>query len=149
MARTHSHKRGKSHSTRPVFKRVPSWCKYRADEVEALVVKLAKEGYSPSMIGQILRDQHGVPLVKAITDKSILQILRSHNLAPKTPEDLSNLLKKAERMVRHLEKNRGDRMNIHNLQLLESKIHRLSEYYKREGVLPPDWRYEPKVGSFL
>ncbi len=149
MARIHSHKRGKSHSTRPVFKRAPSWCEYRADEVEALVVKLAREGYPPSMIGQILRDQYGIPLVKAVTDKSVLQILREHNLAPKIPEDLSNLLKKAERMVRHLEKNRSDRRNIHNLQLLESKIHRLSEYYKREGVLPPDWRYEPKVGSFL
>ncbi|MFZ8854922.1 MAG: 30S ribosomal protein S15, partial [Thermofilaceae archaeon] len=29
-------------------------------------------------------------------------------------------------------------------QLVESKIHRLVRYYKREGVLPPDWRYEPE-----
>jgi small subunit ribosomal protein S15 len=132
-----------------VSKRPPSWCTYRPEEVEALVVKLAKEGHTSSMIGQILRDQYGIPLVKPITGKSITQILREAGLAPKIPEDLEALLQKAKRMARHLEKNRGDRRNIHNLQLLESKIHRLSEYYKREGVLPADWKYEPIVGSFM
>jgi len=117
--------------------------------VEALVVKLAKEGNTASMIGQILRDQYGIPLVKSITGKSITQILKDAGLTPKIPEDLSALLQKAKDMVRHLEKNRSDRRNIHNLQLLESRIHRLSEYYKRKGVLPPTWKYKPVVGSFM
>ncbi|MEM1589111.1 MAG: 30S ribosomal protein S15, partial [Candidatus Bathyarchaeia archaeon] len=37
--------KGKSHSTRPVSKRPPSWCKYQPEEVEALVIKLAREGH--------------------------------------------------------------------------------------------------------
>ena len=50
--------KGKAHSTRPVSKRAPSWCKYQPEEVEALVVKFAKEGHSASVIGTILRDQY-------------------------------------------------------------------------------------------
>ncbi|MCJ7761230.1 30S ribosomal protein S15, partial [Candidatus Bathyarchaeota archaeon] len=59
--------KGKSHETRPVSKRAPSWCKYQSEEVEALIVKLAKEGNSASRIGTILRDQYSVPLSKPIT----------------------------------------------------------------------------------
>jgi len=88
-------KKGKSHSIRPVSKRPPSWCKYQPEEVEALVIKLAKEGQPPSRIGTILRDQHAIPLVKLITGKTITQIVKEAELAPTTPEDLGNLLKKA------------------------------------------------------
>lgn len=149
MARMHTHSRGQSHSTRPVSKRPPPWCQYSPEEVEALVVKLAKEGVPPSEIGVILRDQYGIPLVKAITGKKICQILREAGLEPKIPEDLARLLEKAERMKRHLMKHKGDKKNIHNAQLLESKIHRLVKYYKRIGRLPADWKYEPFAGKFI
>jgi len=140
MARMHARKRGKSGSKRPISKAPPSWVKLTPDEVEALVVKYAKEGYPPSMIGIILRDQHGVPLVKQITGKSITQILKENNLLPEIPEDLANLLERARRMHVHLSKNKSDRYNRHRLQLVEAKIHRLVKYYKRKGVLPPDWQ---------
>ncbi|RLI15885.1 30S ribosomal protein S15 [Candidatus Bathyarchaeota archaeon] len=136
--------KGKSHSTRPVSKRPPSWCKYQPEEVEALVIKLAKEGHPPSRIGTILRDQYAIPLVKPITGKSITQILKEAELAPTIPEDLGNLIKKAARLTAHLEKNRKDLHNKRALQIVEAKIHKLSKYYKREGVLPPNWKYEPK-----
>jgi small subunit ribosomal protein S15 len=115
--------------------------------VEALVIKLAKEGHPPSRIGTILRDQYAIPLVKPLTGKSITQILREAGLAPTIPEDLENLLKKAARLAAHLEKHRKDVHNKRALQLVEAKIHRLSEYYKQEGILPPDWKYEPKAAS--
>ncbi|HDN05921.1 MAG TPA: 30S ribosomal protein S15 [Candidatus Bathyarchaeota archaeon] len=136
--------KGKSHSTRPVSKRPPSWCKYQPEEVEALVIKLAKEGHPPSRIGTILRDQYAIPLVKPITGKSITQILKEAELAPTIPEDLGNLIKKAARLTAHLEKNRKDLHNKRALQIVKAKIHKLSRYYKREGVLPPNWKYEPK-----
>ncbi len=139
--------KGKSHSTRPVSKRPPSWCKYQPEEVEALVIKLAKEGTPPSRIGIILRDQYAIPLVKPITGKTISEILKEAELAPTIPEDLENLLKKAERLAVHLEKNRKDLHNKRALQLIEAKIHKLSRYYKREGILPPNWKYEPKIAS--
>lgn len=139
--------KGKSHSTRPVSKRSPSWCKYHPEEVEALVLKLAKEGHHPSRIGTILRDQYAIPLVKPITGKSVTQILKEAQLAPSTPEDLGELLKKAARLSVHLEKNKKDLSNKRALQIIEAKIHKLSRYYKREGVLPPNWKYEPKIAS--
>jgi len=139
MARMHARRRGKSGSKRPISKTPPSWLKITPEEVEALVVKYAKEGHPPSMIGILLRDQHGIPLVKEITGKSIKEILKEHNLLPQVPEDLANLLEKARRMRVHLSKHRGDRYNRHRLQLVEAKIHRLVKYYKRIGELPPDW----------
>jgi small subunit ribosomal protein S15 len=139
--------KGKSHSIRPVSRRPPSWCKYQPEEVEALVVKLAREGHSPSRIGTILRDQYAIPLVKPITGKTITQILKEAELAPPIPEDLGELLKKAERLAVHFERNRKDLHNKRALQIIEAKIHKLSRYYKREGVLPPNWKYEPKIAS--
>lgn len=139
--------RGSSHSTRPVSKRSPAWCKYTVEEVEALVIKLTKEGHNPSKIGTILRDQHGIPLVKPIMGKTITQIIKDAELAPSLPEDLDNLLQKARRLYVHLEKNKKDLPNKRALQLIESKIYKLSRHYKREGVLPPDWKYEAKTAS--
>jgi len=137
--------KGKSHSTRPITHRSPSWCRYTSEEVEALVVKLAREGNSPSKIGVILRDQYGIPLVKPIVGKSITEILKDNNLAPAIPEDLGMLLRKASRLHAHLERNGSDRHNKRALQIVESKIHSLSKYYKRKGLLPEDWKYTPTI----
>jgi small subunit ribosomal protein S15 len=137
--------KGKSHSTKPVSKRPPSWCKYQPEEVEALVVKLAKEGHPPSCIGTILRDQYAIPLVKPFTGKAITQILKETELAPSIPEDLGNLLKKAARLTAHMEKNKKDLHNKRSLQVVEAKIHKLARYYKRKGVLPLNWKYQAKT----
>lgn len=147
MARIHSHKHGKSHSIRPTSKRPPGWVNYSAEEVVALIIKLAKDGLSPSKIGITLRDEYGIPLVKAITGKSIVEILRENKLAPQIPEDLQNLLNKAQRVRDHLSKHRGDRKNIHSLELIEAKIYRLSKYYKRIGLLSPDFKYTTMVAQ--
>ena len=50
---------------------VPSWVKYSPKEVEQLVIELRKKGYTTAMIGTILRDQYGIPSVKAITGKKM------------------------------------------------------------------------------
>jgi small subunit ribosomal protein S15 len=147
LARLYTRKKGKSGSTRPITKRPPSWCKYTPEEVEALVIKLAKEGHTGSNIGTILRDIYGIPLVKPITGKTISQILKEAGLSPKIPEDLNSLLKKAIRLRKHLEKNKKDYSNKRALALIESKIHRLEKYYKSKGYLPNDWEYKPFVAS--
>jgi small subunit ribosomal protein S15 len=141
--------KGRSHSVRPVSKRPPSWCKYEAEEVEALVIKLAREGNPPSRIGTILRDQHGIPLTKSLTGKTVSGILAEADMTPSVPEDLEMLLKKASRLSTHLERNKMDLINKRALQIIEAKIHKLSKYYRREGVLPSDWKYEPKAASIV
>ncbi len=139
-----SKEKGRSSSKRPPELKRPEWVTMKPEEVEELVVSLFRKGYPPSMIGLILRDQYGIPLVKSVTGKSILQILRERGLAPEIPEDLLNLIKKAIKIRKHLEEHPKDYHSKRGLQLVESKIHRLVKYYKREGVLPPDWKYEPE-----
>ncbi len=146
MARLYSGKRGSSGSTRPVSRRPPSWFKYEPEEVEALVLKLGKEGNSPSMIGQLLRDRYGIPLVSQITQKRLERLL-SPETRPRIPEDLEALARKAARARRHLEKNRKDYPNKRDLALIESKIHRLATYYRSIGRLPGEWEYKPVAAS--
>ena len=144
-----SKEKGKSHSTRPIRTSPPSWVRYTPEEVENLVVELARKGYPPSMIGIILRDQYGIPLVKLITGKKITKILKEHGLQPPIPEDLANLIKRAMRIRRHLEEHPKDYHSRRGLQLIEAKIKRLAKNYKRKGVLPPDWTYKPEKMSIF
>ena len=137
--------KGISHQTRPVTKRPPAWCRYTAEEVEAMIVKLSKEGHPPSKIGIILRDQHGVPLVKPITGKSVTDVLKERKMYSTYPEDLENLLRKAMRLHVHRDKNKSDLHNKRALQIVEAKIYKLSRYYKKRGALPSDWKYSPKA----
>ncbi|HLE74851.1 MAG TPA: 30S ribosomal protein S15, partial [Candidatus Bathyarchaeia archaeon] len=102
---------------------------------------------SLSSIGTILRDQYAIPLVKPLTGKSISDTLRAANLAPSMPEDLANLIKKAQSLAVHMEKNKKDLHNKRSMQITEARIHKLSRYYKREGVLPRNWKYEAKIAS--
>ncbi len=146
-ARLYTSKRGKSGSTRPISKKAPAWCKYTPEEVEALVLKLSREGNSASTIGMLMRDRYGVPLVKSITGKSIHELLQASQQAGTLPEDLSALLKKADDLRRHLEKNRKDYVNKRSLAMIESKIHRLVKYYRAKGELRPEWEYKHVVAS--
>ena len=100
-----------------------------------------------SSIGTILRDQYAIPLVKPIVGKSIGDVLKEANLASTMPEDLSNLMKKAQSLAVHMDKNKKDLHNKRNMQIIEARIHKLSRYYKREGILAKNWKYEAKIAS--
>jgi small subunit ribosomal protein S15 len=147
MARIHSHRHGKSHQTRPPSKSIPSWVTTTPDEARTVVLKLAKEGTSPSRIGQTLRDDYGVPLVKPLVGKSLGGILAEGKAAPKVPQDLQDLIERAQRVQKHLQVHRSDRKNVHSLELVEAKIYRLSKYYKEKGILAKDFKYTAVVAQ--
>jgi len=149
VARIHARKRGKAGSKKPSRKTPPKWVRYKKNEIEKLVIKLAKEGNSTSTIGLVLRDQFGVPSVEKITGKTISEIMKENNLYHKIPEDLFNLLKQAVNLRNHLKKNKKDYTSKRGLELLESKIRRLAKYYVRKKVLPEDWRYSPEKAKLL
>ncbi len=130
-------------------KKAPNWTKYTPEEVEKLVIKLAKEGHTQAEIGNILRDSYGIPSVKAITGKKIGKILFDAGLASKVPEDLKNLILKAVNLRRHLKENKKDKHSTRGLQIVEARIRSLSRYYKRKGKLPQDWKYVPERAEFL
>ena len=145
MARIHARRRGKSHSTRPVAMKFPDWLELTPEVVEQLALQLAEEGRSLSEIGATLRDQYGVPTFKQVTGKKLLSFLREQKVNLDLPDDLKKLIEKAEKLRRHLNKNKRDYKNKHALELVEAKIHRLAKYYKRIGRLPEKWKYSTAV----
>jgi len=147
VGRLHSHNYGKSHSTRPLNPKTPSWIKQDPKEIEELIVKYAKEDLSASQIGVKLRDQYSIPLVKPIIKKSITQVLDENDLKPDLPEDLNNIVKKAIGLQKHLKANKGDNRNVRSLELIEAKIHRLSVYYKKINRIPQNWKYKSLVAQ--
>ncbi len=143
----HTHRHGKSHSIRPHVLTKPEWVKQSADEIEKTVVKYSKDGMTPSQIGIKLRDQHAIPLVKVVADKTMGRILEENGLRPDMPEDLENMVRKAIGLQKHLKENHGDRRNIRSLELIEAKVHRLSVYYKKIGRIPRTWKYKSVVAQ--
>ena len=142
MARMHSDGRGESGSNKPITKSNPDWVDYSDEEIEDLVVKLSEDGNDPSQIGLILRDQYGIPSVKQATDKKITKILEDNDAAPETPEDLKNLVEKAENIQKHLEDNPSDEQAQRRLELTEAKVRKVANFHREEGNIEENWEYE-------
>ncbi|MFH0875272.1 MAG: 30S ribosomal protein S15 [archaeon] len=149
MARLYSKKKGKSKSTKPSKEANHAWIRYKPKEVELLIVKLAKEGKTTSQIGLHLRDTYGIPDVKFLTKKKLAKILEEKKLLPKLPENMTALLKRVVALQKHILINKSDKVSQRGLILTESKIRRLTRYYKKTGKLPAEWNYDSKNVSLL
>ncbi|CAO3617398.1 unnamed protein product [Cunninghamella blakesleeana] len=149
MGRMHTPGKGISSSALPYRRTPPSWVKTTPEEVVDMISKNAKKGLTPAQIGVLLRDSFGIPQVKGVTGNKILRILKSNGLAPEIPEDLYHLIKKAVSIRKHMERNRKDKGSKYRLILIESRIHRLARYYKTNGQLPPNWKYESATASTM
>ncbi|XP_041366517.1 40S ribosomal protein S13 [Gigantopelta aegis] len=149
MGRMHNPGKGISQSALPYRRSVPTWLKLTSEDVGEQIYKLAKKGLTPSQIGVILRDSHGVAQVRFVTGNKILRLLKAKGLAPDIPEDLYCLIKKAVNIRKHLERSRKDRDAKFRLILVESRIHRLARYYKKKKVIAPNWKYESSTASAL
>jgi small subunit ribosomal protein S15 len=148
MARMYSRKKGRSGSRRPAQAQA-KWVSHKPQEVEDIVARLAKDGKSPAEIGVILRDQYGVPSVRALAKKKVSVIMKDKGHGSELPEDMLNLLRSAVKLRTHLEKNNHDRYCKRGLELTESKIRRLAKYYKDRKVLPEKWEYDPEKARLL
>ena len=149
MARMHSRKKGKSGSTRPIRTSAPEWVDITKADLEKLIFKLSKDGNSPSQIGTILRDQHGIPLARYVTGERVVDTLEKQGIKKEIPDNLMDLLKRAVLVSKHLELNKKDMVSKRGLQTIEAKIRRLVKYYKREKSLPDDWKYHIDTAKLL
>ena len=138
----HSDGRGSSGSKKPLEENQPDWVDYDEEEVVELVLKLRDEGLQPAQIGLKLRDQYGIPSVEQITDKSVTEILEDNDAAPEIPEDLQNLIQKAEDIQEHIRDNPEDAQAERRLELTEAKIRRVASYHRDKGNIEEDWKYE-------
>jgi len=139
MSRKHSRKKGKAGSKRPQVTKNPEWVTMPPIEIENLVVKMGKEGISTALIGLKLRDQYGIPNVRLAVGKDITTILAEHDIKFDVPEDLNNLVKRSISLQTHLKENHKDTENKRGLTLINSKIRRLTKYYKQHRILPDNW----------
>jgi small subunit ribosomal protein S13e len=71
MGRMHSKGKGMSKSSIPYKRSAPLWCKTTPEEIKDMIAKMAKKGMTPSQIGIILRDNHGIPQVSTVTNSKI------------------------------------------------------------------------------
>ncbi|HKZ98194.1 MAG TPA: 30S ribosomal protein S15 [Thermoplasmata archaeon] len=147
MARLHAKRKGKSGSTKPFLKANPEWVPLEAKEIEDTILRMHAEGFTAAAIGVRLRDSHGVPNVRLATGKGIMDILKARGVKIDIPQDLSSLMKRAVEVQSHLKRHAKDLSNKRGMQLIESKIRRLSRYYKEQGVLPQDWDYSLKLAE--
>lgn len=146
----YSRKRGKSKSQKPLKRTVPSWVVLKPAEVEMLVAKMGKEGLPASKIGLALRDKYGIPDVKAMCGKPVSRLLKEKEVLPELPEDLTALIRKSAAVRKHMEENKHDKTAKRGLQLTESKIKRLVKFYKKNGRVAEDWKYDvTRAGYFL
>ncbi len=143
MARMYKSRRGQSGSSRPHVSEAPSWSNTDKDAVQSLILEMGKSGMSSAEIGTVLRDKHAVPDVRLVLGKRIGQVLAENEMGGSYPEDMMNLMRQAVGIINHL--GSGNHKDIHNkraLEITESKIRKLANYYKGEGRLPGEWRYK-------
>jgi small subunit ribosomal protein S15 len=129
--------------------KAPEWSDVSKEELEKTIMKLHDTGMSPSRIGLTLRDQYGVPNVKLVIGTSITGFLRDNNALADIPEDLTNLMRKALHVRKHIKTNKKDVHNKRALQLTENKIRRMVKYYHDSGRLAPEWTYSPETAEIL
>jgi small subunit ribosomal protein S13e len=78
----------------------------KAENIEKIVVDLAKKGIPPAKIGLILRDKHNIPKIKHL-GKKITQILKENKIEYET--DLDTINKKISKIETHYQKNKQDK----------------------------------------
>merc|ERR1719354_416490 len=111
---------GISASALPFIRKEAKFSTLTPSSVKEMIVTFAKKGMTESQIGVTLRDQYGIPQVRFLTGKKIHRILKKSGVAPKIPEDLYHLIKKAVSIRKHLEKNKNDNDSKFRLNIKES-----------------------------
>ena len=149
MARMHSRKHGKSGSKKPQKKVLPVWLRYKPKEVELIIAKLAKEGKNSPDIGTILRDTYGIPDARLLFNKKLSSIIKKSGIKSDVPDDLTALIRKSVTIKKHMEANKKDQTAKRGLILTESKIKRLTKYFKKTGKLSSEWKFDPERAGFF
>lgn len=149
MARMHTKKKGRSASLKPLIESASYDGDLTKEQIEDTIASYARQGMDPALIGEKLKREHNVKYLKKATGKRMLQILREKNLSGEIPSDMLQLIKKAVGMRAHLNANKRDVHSRTRLGRVESKIWRLTKYYRREGRIPKDWKYNPQTAELL
>ena len=111
--------------------------KISKEELEKAIIDMGKKEMTPSKIGLALQKEYGIK-----SEKKIRKILESAKIKSEIPEDLDALIKRAELLKKHLQKNKMDKVAERGLQITHALINSKSKYFKKKGILPKDWSYK-------
>lgn len=141
MARLHTRRHGKSRSRKTFGSEANAGVDKEA--LEQAIIAYSKQEMKPSVIGERVKNELSANYLKEALGKRLTEYLEEKGVRSDIPYDLLDLMAKAVSMRKHLALNNRDVHNKTRLQRVESKIWRLSKYYKRTGKLPMDWKYDP------
>ena len=102
MGRLHSNGKGISASAIPYSRAAPAWLKTTPEQVFEQIAKLARKGATPSQIGVILRDSHGISQVKLVTGKDVP---KERRLFPLHDDERTTNATQGNRILRILKSN--------------------------------------------
>ncbi|MEM4588217.1 MAG: 30S ribosomal protein S15 [Nanopusillaceae archaeon] len=108
------------------------------------IVSLAKQGYKKSDIGRVLKEKYKKD-VKSLTGKSLSKILEENGFKEDIPEDLLNIFRKINKMLRHLEIHKKDLHTKKKLEEYEKSVQCLIKYYKKNKKLPENFKYSREI----
>jgi small subunit ribosomal protein S15 len=147
LARLHTRKHGKSKSRKPAS----ADAKLDADrpKVEKAILEYSKQGLDGAAIGRMVKEKHGAGYLKPLLGKRLDRFLAENGAEKRIPDDLMALMRKAVKMHNHLSANHRDVYGKLRLTRVEAKIGRLSKYYRNEGRLPADWKYDPAQAALI
>jgi small subunit ribosomal protein S15 len=149
MAKMHTGGHGKSKSRKPKLEGSANADNSAMQDAKTLILGYAKQNMHPAMMGQVLKEKNNVPYIRQMFGKRLVEMLEQEGFKRELPVDMLDLIKKAVNMREHIAANHNDAHNRLRLIRIESKIWRLTKYYKRRKTLPADWKYEPEKAALL
>ncbi|MEM4511673.1 MAG: 30S ribosomal protein S15 [Nanopusillaceae archaeon] len=108
------------------------------------IISLAKQGYRRSDIGRIIKEKYKKD-VKVLTGKSLSEILEENGFKEEIPEDLLNIFRKINKILRHLENHKKDLHTKKKLEEYEKSVQCLIKYYKKNKKLPENFKYSREI----
>jgi ribosomal protein S15 len=104
----------------------------KAENIEELVIEIAKKEKSPAKIGQILKEKHNIINTKAL-GKKISQILKENSI--EYFDDLTIVNQKIKKLEEHFAKNKQDKRSKRELVKFIGLRRKLEKYNKKNKNL--------------
>jgi|SRR3989344_8870790 len=104
-----------------------------AENIEQIVIDLAKQGNTPSKIGIILKEKHNVAKIKLL-GKKITKILKENKIPYET--DLDMVSKQLSKIEAHYEKNKQDKRAKREIVRFVGLKKTIKKYQDKKAPVP-------------
>jgi small subunit ribosomal protein S15 len=109
----------------------PVWLKYSAEEVKAIILKLANKDMTAEKIGLTLRDQYGIPKTK-LNGFKIKQVLKEKEKYD--DPNIKNLKANLTIIEAHNKKHKHDQNAKRSMNITKAKLKKREEYLAKKAI---------------